>query len=63
LEYTQELCKKYLPSSLAQENAFWTGFLSGAAAESTSALFYVPSDLIAQRLQVQNTKGFAHNCR
>jgi hypothetical protein len=44
-------------------NRFGKAFLSGLMAEMTSALFYVPTDIISQRLQVQDLKGFHHNQR
>ncbi|TPX55551.1 hypothetical protein PhCBS80983_g05221 [Powellomyces hirtus] len=42
---------------------FLRGFLAGAAAELSAGLCYVPADVVAQRLQVQNVMGFAHNSR
>ncbi len=33
------------------------------AAEVAGGIFYVPADIVAQRLQIQSTEGFVHNCR
>ncbi|KAJ3414684.1 hypothetical protein HDV05_006219 [Chytridiales sp. JEL 0842] len=51
-ETSQEITGRYFGTS---ENAtFWRGFLSGASADFAAGLFYVPADVVAQRLQTQN---------
>ncbi|KAI8843854.1 mitochondrial carrier domain-containing protein [Chytriomyces cf. hyalinus JEL632] len=47
------------------ESSFVRGFISGACADVAGGLFYVPADIIAQRLQTQNVNStsFTHNKR
>ncbi|KAJ3167921.1 hypothetical protein HDU88_001868 [Geranomyces variabilis] len=59
-ETAQDACAD---SPAIAANPFLRGFLAGAAAEITAGLCYVPADVVAQRLQVQNAVGFAHNKR
>ena len=33
------------------------------AAEIAGGIFYVPADIVAQRLQIQSIHGFVHNSR
>lgn len=44
---------------------FLKGFFSGAIGDTIAGLFYVPTDVVTQRLQTQNIKGFSftHNSR
>jgi hypothetical protein len=47
-------------------NTFLNFFLIcfiGAFAELAGGLFYVPADVVSQRLQVQNLNSFNHNSR
>nr|KAJ3420457.1 Fe(2+) transporter [Polyrhizophydium stewartii] len=60
-ESAQELSKAVFSDPAAPATTFAKGFLSGACAEFAGGLFYVPADIIAQRLQIQSTKGFVHN--
>ncbi|KAL2918671.1 hypothetical protein HK105_201505 [Polyrhizophydium stewartii] len=62
-ESAQELSKAVFSDPAAPATTFAKGFLSGACAEFAGGLFYVPADIIAQRLQIQSTKGFVHNSR
>ncbi|KAJ3133162.1 hypothetical protein HK101_004489, partial [Irineochytrium annulatum] len=41
------------------------GFIAGATAELVAGMFYVPTDVITQRLQTQSrgALSFTHNCR
>ncbi|KAI9099950.1 mitochondrial carrier domain-containing protein [Phlyctochytrium arcticum] len=59
-ETAQDACSQ---SSAMDKSPFLRGFASGATAEISAGLFYVPADIVAQRLQVQNLKGFSHNSR
>ena len=76
-ESAQEFSKSLLQGS-SQDYTFLTGFLSGkliftilisypfekgAFAEVAAGVFYVPADVVAQRLQVQSSHGFVHNSR
>ncbi|KAI8616310.1 mitochondrial carrier domain-containing protein [Chytriomyces sp. MP71] len=47
------------------ESSFLRGFIAGACADFAGGIFYVPADIIAQRLQTQNIKkmSFTHNKR
>jgi hypothetical protein len=63
LESTQELFNFLSIPDTNNFNTFLRGFFSGAAAELAGGLFFVPSDSVSQRLQVQNTRGFSHNKR
>ena len=64
-ETTQELLKKIStkPEDDSAYTQFYRGFLAGASAEIAGGLFYVPTDTIAQRLQIQSITGFCHNKR
>ncbi|KAI9333301.1 mitochondrial carrier domain-containing protein [Obelidium mucronatum] len=44
---------------------FLRGFLAGACADVVGGIFYVPADIVAQRLQIQNSQNlsFSHNKR
>ncbi|KAJ3023046.1 hypothetical protein HKX48_004528 [Thoreauomyces humboldtii] len=59
-ETAQDACAA---SPAFQKLPFLRGFIAGACAEITAGLCYVPADVVAQRLQVQNVQGFAHNKR
>ena len=65
IETTQELLKKAIPNPEKDGKwmTFCRGFLSGAMAEMAGGLFFVPADIIAQRLQIQSTEGFVQNSR
>ncbi|KAJ3031299.1 hypothetical protein HDV00_008389, partial [Rhizophlyctis rosea] len=58
-ESAQDVLAKWAPNG----NRFATGFVAGASAELAAGIFYVPADIVAQRLQVQNVEGFHHNKR
>ena len=61
-----EIMQKYTQGVIPGDgdfNVFARGFISGASAELAGGLFYVPADVVAQRLQVQNCLGFTHNRR
>jgi hypothetical protein len=61
-----EITQKYTQNLISGDedaNVFLRGFISGASAELAGGLFYVPADVVTQRLQVQNNLGFSHNCR
>jgi hypothetical protein len=61
-EIMQKYTQYFIPGD-EDVNVFARGFLSGASAELAGGLFYVPADVVTQRLQVQNCLGFTHNCR
>lgn len=61
-----EIMQKYTQCLIPGDgdlNVFTRGFISGASAELAGGIFYVPADIVTQRLQVQNCLGFSHNCR
>ncbi|KAJ8324401.1 hypothetical protein QVD99_002430 [Batrachochytrium dendrobatidis] len=62
-ESTQEVVDKVLANNSSHGAIFTKGFLSGACAEIAGGMFYVPADIVAQRLQIQSTRGFVHNSR
>ncbi|KAI8821728.1 mitochondrial carrier domain-containing protein [Fimicolochytrium jonesii] len=62
-ETAQDACAQSMPRDLLERSAFVRGFAAGACAEIAAGLFYVPADVVAQRLQVQNVTGFQHNSR
>ncbi|KAI8897509.1 mitochondrial carrier domain-containing protein [Globomyces pollinis-pini] len=62
-ESSQEFLSTFLKNDQSKSVTFLKGFLSGMAAEVAGGMFYVPADIVAQRLQVQSTKGFVHNHR
>ncbi|KAI9204210.1 mitochondrial carrier domain-containing protein [Polychytrium aggregatum] len=62
-ETAQEVSKHILPAAYQGDSSFWRGFISGAWAEVAGGLFYVPADVVSQRLQIQNLAGFHHNSR
>eukprot|EP00842_Homolaphlyctis_polyrhiza_P004995 jgi/Hompol1/5497/HPOL_000199-RA len=62
-ESTQELAQRAFPNDTSSTSIFVKGFIAGASAEVAGGLFYVPADIIAQRLQVQSINGFVHNKR
>lgn len=53
----------YFPSLHSGQSTFLPGFIAGGCAESIGGLFYVPSDIISQRLQAQQIHGFTQNSR
>jgi hypothetical protein len=62
-ESAQEIMSKLLPNERSELQRFSRGFISGMCAEIAGGMFYVPADIVAQRLQIQTTVGFVHNCR
>ncbi|KAJ3108264.1 Fe(2+) transporter [Phlyctochytrium planicorne] len=66
-ETVQELLNTYESKSMksGEDMTFMRGFVAGASADIAAGLFYVPSDIVAQRLQTQNAGklSFSHNCR
>jgi hypothetical protein len=57
------LISRWIPDEKTELARFTKGFLSGMSAEVAGGLFYVPADIVAQRLQIQDIKGFTQNCR
>ncbi|KAI8919621.1 mitochondrial carrier domain-containing protein [Entophlyctis helioformis] len=62
-ETAQEMSSYVFGDDGSSTAAFARGFVAGASAEIAGGMFYVPADIIAQRLQIQSTKGFVHNSR
>ncbi|KAI9014721.1 mitochondrial carrier domain-containing protein [Gaertneriomyces semiglobifer] len=62
-ETVQDVWAQNVAAQSFGSNPFLRGFAAGAWAEISAGLFYVPADVVAQRLQVQNVRGFAHNSR
>ncbi|RKP00286.1 hypothetical protein CXG81DRAFT_7875, partial [Caulochytrium protostelioides] len=62
---TYETAQSMLPHADATTGgmAFVRGCVAGALAEVTAGCFYIPTDIVTQRLQVQNLQGFHHNAR
>ncbi|KAJ3074878.1 Fe(2+) transporter [Podochytrium sp. JEL0797] len=54
-ETAHEALGRAVPSWEA--SSFVRGFLSGACADLAGGIFYVPADIVAQRLQIQNSHG------
>lgn len=52
-----------MPNGDLKSVTFFRGFFSGMAAEIAGGVFYVPADIVAQRLQIQSNQGFVHNTR
>ncbi|KAJ3062292.1 hypothetical protein HDU99_005268 [Rhizoclosmatium hyalinum] len=48
-----------------EAGSFLRGFMAGACADLAGGIFYVPADIVAQRLQIQNSHSlsFSHNKR
>jgi Mitochondrial carrier protein len=61
-ESTQEVLKQ-LKTTESNFSIFARGFLAGASAELAGGIFYVPADIVAQRLQIQSIRGFTQNKR
>ncbi|KND03029.1 uncharacterized protein SPPG_02099 [Spizellomyces punctatus DAOM BR117] len=62
-ETAQDVCAQSMAKETLEKSVFLRGFIAGACAEISAGLFYVPADVVAQRLQVQNLNGFNHNSR
>lgn len=69
-ETTQEAFKRInIPDSSfgiffrGSYHSYKKGFMAGAVAEVAAGAFYIPCDIIAQRLQAQSLDGFIHNIR
>jgi hypothetical protein len=65
-ESTQTLLRKFHPPKdhhPSKLDLFYRGFLAGAMSEMMAGTFYVPSDVLSQKLQVNQTVGFIHNSR
>ncbi|KAI9338942.1 mitochondrial carrier domain-containing protein [Zopfochytrium polystomum] len=73
-ESTQELLRHSARSTTttttaattSERDSFWRGFAAGATADVVAGVFYVPADVISQRLQTQGATdglGFTHNNR
>ncbi|KAI8916153.1 mitochondrial carrier domain-containing protein [Gorgonomyces haynaldii] len=60
LESAQEVMGKLLPKR--DKESELEVFLR-ACAEVAGGMFYVPADIVAQRLQIQQVQGFVHNSR
>ncbi|KAJ3210058.1 hypothetical protein HDU67_005695 [Dinochytrium kinnereticum] len=57
--------KNEAPANVSNTDVtFFRGFVAGASADVAAGIFYVPTDIIAQRLQTQNAGrvSFTHNC-
>jgi hypothetical protein len=62
-ETSQMVISRWIPNEDTKLARFTKGFLAGMGAEIAGGLFYVPADIVAQRLQIQDIKGFQHNSR
>jgi hypothetical protein len=64
--YAYETVQNWTKSIFKEDghhSIFAKGFLSGACAELAGGVFYVPADVVSQRLQIQDLNGFTKNRR